>query len=244
MSPRRLHPLEKSLDIRFNDRELLRLALMHSSSLNENGEINESNERLEFLGDALLGFIVAKELYGRFQAWSEGELTQARSAVVSGDSLAKVADRMGLGKYLQVGRGEEASGGRRRPTNLAATFASLVGALFLDKGYTTARDFVIDALGDALAFEQISIPKNSKSALQEKVQTRGLAPPTYQTVAREGEEHARMFTVEVRVGGKVLGKGTGKRKSQAEQVAAADALNQLIGLERCSRSSVSEGEES
>ena len=88
MSPRRLHPLEKSLDIRFNDRELLRLALMHSSSLNENGEINESNERLEFLGDALLGFIVAKELYGRFQAWSEGELTQARSAVVSGDSLA------------------------------------------------------------------------------------------------------------------------------------------------------------
>ncbi len=201
---------------------------MHSSSVNESGEARESNERLEFLGDALVGLVVANEFYSRFQAWSEGELTQARSAVVRGESLAKAADRMELGKHLEVGKGEEASGGRQRPTNLAATFEALVGAVFLDKGYGPARDFVLEALEESLdAVDQTSVPTNAKSALQEKVQTQGVGPPTYRIVERAGADHAQVFTAEVSVDGKVLGRGAGNRKSQAEQAAAAEALTRV-----------------
>ena len=222
-------PLEAALGVSFQREDLLRLALAHSSYLNENpGTFPQSNERLEFLGDAIIGAVVAHELYQLYPEWSEGELTLARSALVSGETLAGVAEGLKLGRYLYVGKGEEAGGGRERPTNLAAALEALVGALFLDQGYDATRGFVLRLFSAELStLGRRSVVRNPKSALQEAVQGRGRSTPSYEIVEVSGEEHAPLFTVEVTVDGRVLGRGTGARKSQAEQAAAADALKDL-----------------
>ena len=221
--------LEAALGFSFRDRALLELALAHSSYLNENpGVFPESNERLEFLGDALIGAIVADELYRRHPGWPEGELTDARSAVVRGETLAGVAARVELGRHLYMGRGEEAGGGRERPSNLAAVLEALVGALYLDQGYQAARDFILGVFSPELStLGQRVVPKNPKSALQETVQAMGLDAPTYEIVDVSGADHSRRLTAEVKVDGRVLGRGTGARKSQAEGNAAAEALEAL-----------------
>lgn len=225
----RLDSLEESLGVSFEDRDLLRLAFIHSSYLNENpGEFPESNERLEFLGDAFIGLVIARELYERFQDKPEGELTDLRSALVRGDTLARIADRLHLGQFLLMGRGEEASGGRERPSNLSAALESLVGALFLDQGYQTACAFTLEALAQELsAIGQSQAPRSPKSLLQELVQSRGMAPPSYRIVDAMGEDHARQFTAEALVSGEAMGRGTGPRKAQAEQEAARQALKAL-----------------
>lgn len=226
---RRQDSPEAALDISFKRKDLLHLALAHSSYLNENpGTFPQSNERLEFLGDAVVGAAVADELYRRHPEWSEGELTQARSSLVRGETLARVADRLDLGRHLYMGRGEAADGGRQRPTNLAAALEALVGALFLDQGYDTARQLVLRLLSEELpTLDGPDALKNPKSTLQETVQGRGLPPPSYKVVGVSGEEHAPRFTVEVTVAGRVVGRGAGGRKSQAEQDAADDALRTL-----------------
>ena len=224
--------LEEKTGVSFRDKGLLDLALVHSSYLNERpGAFPESNERLEFLGDACLGFAVAEELYRRHPDWPEGDLTGARSALVRGETLADVAARLDLGRFMYMGRGEEAGGGRDRPTNLAAAFEALVGALFLDQGYEAARDFVLKVLAESLAtLGERVVHKDPKSALQEVVQARGQDPPVYRIVEVSGLEHARQFTAEVAVAGRVMGRGTGARKSEAEQRAAGEALRRM---ERC-----------
>ena len=229
-----LRSLEKRLGVAFGDRELLAAALVHSSFHNENrGAVERSNERLEFLGDALLGAMVAEELYRRHRDWSEGELTGARAALVSGESLAQVGSELDLGGHLLLGRGEEGSGGRERPTNLAAAMEAVVGAVFLDQGYEAAREAVLRLLSGPLStVDRGDLPANPKAKLQEIVQARGLGPPTYPVVEATGLDHARTFKVDVIVDGRVMGRGAGRRKALAEEEAARAALKALGPGER------------
>ena len=221
-----LGALERALGVRFRDAGLLRLALVHSSYLNENpAEYRESNERLEFLGDAVLGVIVAEELYSSNPGWPEGKLTQARAAIVQESTLAEAARSIGLGEMLLMGKGEAAGGGRRRSSNLSSGLEAVIGAVFLDQGYESARAAVLRVLADQLvSLEQPEIASNPKSVLQEAVQSEGLPAPSYRIVHEEGADHDRLFVAEVTVGGEVVGRGEGKRKSLAEQEAAAEAL--------------------
>lgn len=224
-----IESLESKLGVSFRDRVLLRLALTHSSYLNENRSNPEtSNERLEFLGDAVIGVAIADELYRRNPDWTEGEMTQARAALVSGEALAAAARKLDLGSHLSMGRGEETSGGRERENNLAAALEAIVGALFLDRGYEAARPLVLRVVTtDPDADADSVLLKNPKSALQEAVQRDGLDPPTYRIVDVTGRDHMREFTAEVSVDGRVMGTGTGARKLLAEREAAGAALREM-----------------
>ena len=218
--------LERRLGAAFVRRDLLRLALVHGSYRNENpGSFQESNERLEFLGDAVIGAIVAEELFRRNPAWSEGELTHARSVLVKDETLAGLARRFDLGRRMYMGRGEESGGGRDRPSILAAAFEAVVGALFIDQGYQAARSFVVGLVLPELA--AAGLPKNPKAAFQEAVQAQGSAAPSYETVQSGGKAHAPIFTAEVSVEGEVMGRGSGPRKAAAERAAAAQALESI-----------------
>lgn len=221
-------PLQEALGVQFRDEGLLRLALAHSSYLNENpGEFAESNERLEFLGDAVLGLVVAEELYAANPQWSEGKLTQARAVLVQESSLSEAARRLDLGRWFWMGKGEDAGGGRVRPSNLAAGLEALVGAAFLDRGYDAAKNIVLRVLADSLASLDRP-PANPKSLLLETAQANGLPPPTYRIVEEGGSDHDPMFVAEVSVGGEVAGIGRGRRKALAERAAAEDALGDAL----------------
>ncbi len=218
--------LEEALGVRFRDARLLHMALAHSSYINENPrEVPESNERMEYLGDAVLSMVVAEELYSANPRWKEGKLTQARAILVQEATLADAARDIGLGPMLRMGRGEEAGGGRSRASNLSSALEAVIGAVFLDQGYEVTREVVLQILGDR--FSTLDEPErstNPKSALQEAVQAEGLPSPTYRIVREEGADHDRLFVAEVTVGGEVAGSGEGKRKSLAEQAAAVEAL--------------------
>jgi ribonuclease-3 len=223
------HELEARLRIKFKDPHLLRQALIHTSYLNENPGIGVgSNERLEFLGDAALGVVVAHQLYVEYPDVDEGKLTELRAHLVRRDTLARAAARFDLGEYLQLGRGEDAAGGRKRPTNLARGYEALVGAIFLDGGIVKARAFIKRSLRDELAkLRQSGMPHDPKSRLQEVIQSRWQTTPSYRLLKTEGPDHARRFTVQVVVSGKPLGTGEGRSKQMAEKAAAQEALNQI-----------------
>jgi ribonuclease-3 len=218
--------LAKVLRLTFKDPMLLRQALVHTSYLNENPGIDVgSNERLEFLGDAALGVVVAQQLYEEYPDVDEGKLTELRAHLVRRDTLARAAARFDLGDYLQLGRGEDAAGGRRRPTNLARAYEALVGAIFLDGGLVKVRSFVRRTLKDELAgLRSGSMPHDPKSRLQEVIQSRWQTTPTYKLMKTEGPDHARRFTVQVVVNGRPLGTGEGRSKQMAEKDAAQHAL--------------------
>ena len=220
--------LERKLGVRFKDRELLDQALVHPSFLNEvrPGEPSPASyERLEFLGDAVLSVAVTLELFTRCPGLPEGQLTKLRSSLVKGATLAKVAAKLGLGPYLKLGKGEESTGGRERESNLADAFEALVGAAFLDRGFQKARDLVLRTMQDEIDELLVSgTPEDPKSRLQELVQSAGGAPPRYRVVEEAGSGHDRDFDVEVITEGRVLGRGQGKRKAEAEKQAAARAL--------------------
>lgn len=227
--PRSVEELHTSLGITFSDPALLRQALHHRSYLNEAPEQDvESNERMEFLGDAVLGLIVSEKLYRDYPALSEGHLSQIRALLVRWDALARAAERVHLGDFLILGKGEELSGGRRRPSNLAGALEALIAAAFLDGGMTKARKLVLDLLKPA--FEEIAaggITADSKSELQHLAQTRWRQIPHYILISSEGPDHAKLFTVEVSVGEQVMGRGQGRNKKQAELNAARQALETL-----------------
>ena len=228
---RDLGELESRLGVTFRDRELLRLALVHSSYFYENpGAFAESNQRLEFLGDAVIGVAAAEQLFRRNPGWSEGELTHVRSTLVSGETLSEVARGLDLGHELYMGKGAEGLGTRDRSSCLAAALEAVVGAVFLDQGYGPASDLVSSLIPveDGLAAEE-AVPQNSKSALQELLQGRGKAPPSYLTAKSGGTDHEPVFTAAVKVRGEVLGRGTGSNKADAEREAAAEALEALEG---------------
>jgi len=211
------------------DLSLLEQALVHRSYLNENPDsVLPSNERLEFLGDALLGFVVAQRLYVEYPHLSEGEMSRLRSAIVCRETLAHLASSLGLGEYLRLGRGEEASGGRKRESNLACAFEAVVGAILVDRGFAAARDFILRFLDAELetAVEE-TLAKDYKSRLQEIVQAREQKTPSYRIVETTGPEHEKKFTVEVLVGDLVMGRGTGRSKRVAEREAARVALERL-----------------
>ncbi len=214
------------MGLAFENAGLLRTALVHSSYVNEAPrEGLESNERLEFLGDAVIGAVVAEELYRDWPDLREGSLTQRRAAVVQGSTLARAASDLSLGECLQMGRGEETAGGRERDSNLANAYEAVVGALFLDRGYAAAREWVLSTLRPYLSAPDRE--KNPKSALQEALQSRGLPLPEYRIVGESGDDHARTFTAEVVVNGRTAGTGAGSRKTIAEREAASAALESL-----------------
>jgi ribonuclease-3 len=223
------HELEARLHLKFKDPHLLRQALIHTSYLNENPGIGiGSNERLEFLGDAALGVVVAHQLYMEYPDVDEGKLTELRAHLVRRDTLARAAARFDLGEYLQLGRGEDAAGGRKRPTNLARGYEALLGAIFLDGGIVKARAFIKRSLADEFAkLRKTGMPHDPKSKLQEVIQSRWQTTPSYRLLKTEGPDHARRFTVQVVVSGKPLGTGEGRSKQMAEKAAAQEALNQI-----------------
>ena len=222
--------LEAKLGLSFEDGRLLQQALVHSSYLNEAREFDlGSNERLEFLGDAVLDMVVAEELYRRFPGLSEGALTSLRSSLVKGSTLAKLADRLDLGSYLYVGTGEEASGGRHRQRNLAGALEALVGAIYLDQGLDKTRALCLGWLEEDIArLEGQGLELDPKSSLQELVQARGSSPPEYRTKSSLGPDHARWFIVEVQLSGQVVAQGEGRSKRAAEVEAARAALRELM----------------
>jgi ribonuclease-3 len=222
--------LEKTMGISFNDALLLEQALVHSSFVNENpAQVPKSNERLEFLGDAILGLVIAEELYQNIPDASEGEMTDLRAVLVRGDTLARVARAIRLGDHLYLGKGEEANGGRDKTTNLAGALEAVIATIFLDQGFAAARKCTLRLFQSELrrAASQ-GTETNYKSRLQESVQAGGGGTPAYYVTRTEGPDHNRSFTVEVRSGDTVLGKGTGRSKKLAETEAARSALERLL----------------
>ena len=221
--------LERTLGVRFNERGLLHQALVHRSFLNEHGDrALASYDRLEYLGDAFLGWVAAAELYRLYPHYDEGELTRARASLVRGETLADIARSLGLGAHLLLGQGEEASGGRDRTRNLAAALEAVIGAVLLDQGEEAARSVVLQWLNPRIrAMGDTGAERDAKSALQEFLQGQGLPLPVYETVSDSGEPHDERFAVRVLVDGCAMGKGTGRRIADAEQAAAREALAAL-----------------
>jgi ribonuclease-3 len=224
-----LAELQKSLGVSFNDLSHLEQALIHSSYLNENPSFAPtSNERLEFLGDAVLGLVIAEKLYLSFPQFSEGEMTRARAALVRRDTLARVARVISLGDFLYLGKGEEASGGRHKASNLAAALEAVIAAIFLDRGLATTKEIILRLFNEEIerAVSQ-GAGVDYKSQLQELVQAKQQPPPVYELVEAVGPAHDRWFTVEVKISDTVLGKGSGRSKKMAETEAAYSALQRL-----------------
>lgn len=225
-----IEALQTILGLNFKDTTLLEQALVHDSYVNENPAIAPvSNERLEFLGDALLGLIVAEKLFRDLPEHTEGQMTRLRAGLVRRDTLARLADSIGLGDFLYLGKGEEASGGRRKAPNLAGALEAIIGAIYLDQGPDAARQFTLGLIGRE--FEQMvntGHESDWKSKLQEFVQSKGKRTPTYLLVEATGPDHDRRFTVEVRVDDTALGRGSGRSKKLAESEAARVALEKLL----------------
>lgn len=222
--------LEADLGVKFREPGLLQQALVHRSYINEQGgSPADSYERLEFLGDAVIELAVSTRLYQSLPDHSEGDLTKARANIVCGESLARIAARLGLGDHLMLGRGEEATGGRHRESTLAAAFEALVAAVYLDQGYQAACGFVLRIMSPELdRFNlQGAAPDNPKSRLQEHIQSMGLATPRYQLASSQGADHDPWFNVEVLVENEVIGQGQGGKKADAERDAARDALSRI-----------------
>ncbi len=229
-SYQQLRRIQRTLGVEFADIGLLEGAFVHSSFVAEfPGVFKESNERMEFLGDSVLDLIVAEELTRRFPDRPEGALTQMRSALVDKTALAGLGRRLGLGKWLVMGKGEAEIGGAERDSNLADAFEALLAALFLDGGYGAARDFALRAMSDALeaAADMRSPPRHPKSLLHEAAMELGFPAPVYEDMEKSGPDHAPTFTARAVVNGRPLGRGRGNSKREAEANAALKALETL-----------------
>ena len=226
-------PLEiaDQLNLKFNDTLLLNRAFTHRSYLNEHPDALEDNERLEFLGDAVLDFIVGAWLYNRYPEMAEGDLTRMRSSLVHTRQLADFARKLSLGKALRLGKGESQSGGRKRDPLLCDTFEALIGALYLDSGIDVVLSFISPFLAevadDLLSNHRINDPK---SQFQEWAQAKGYSTPVYITRNAYGPDHSKVFEVDVLVNDEVFGSGKGHSKQTAAKDAALNALNR-IGIE-------------
>jgi ribonuclease-3 len=224
-----LHTLEQRLGVHFNDYSLLLRALTHRSFLNENPDQSlEDSERLEFLGDAVLDFVVGAYLYHRYPEMHEGELTMLRAALVKTRTLAGFARRLGLGQAMRLGYGEAESGGRERAPILCACFEAVVGAIFLDQGLDAAERWVLPLIAPELeSILSASAHKDAKSEFQIWAQGELGATPRYEVLTTEGPDHDKTFTVAAVVEGETWGVGKGRSKQSAAQIAAADALRRV-----------------
>lgn len=222
--------LQTRLNYAFRDVDLLRVALTHPSVAHEQGPAVQHNQRLEFLGDSVLGLVLTHELYDKFPNVSEGPLTKARAQMVNRRSLAEQGRRAGLGEHLILSKGEDANGGRTRDSALADAFEAVIGAIFLDGGFDAARKFVLDCFREDFGeWREIPNLENPKGELQEVLQADSPEAPQYELIATSGPDHDRVFECIVRHRGVELGRGTGKSKKGAESEAALAALKTLRG---------------
>lgn len=230
-----LAELESILGYRFRNPRHLEQALTHSSRVPELAPEDPSgdNEKLEFLGDAVLGLVVSVDLLSAFPDWEEGQLSKSRAWLVNANSLFAASQRLGLGRFLRLGRGEEKTGGRSKLALLADAYEAVVAAIYLDAGLDAARDFVRRSLVNGPLAEEAErlVRPDHKSALQERLQARGIAPGSYRIVEEAGPDHRKTFRVELRIAGALAAAGTGKSKKDAEQAAAKEALRQMGVLE-------------
>jgi ribonuclease-3 len=224
-----LENLESVLGLTFSDKSLLTRALTHRSYLNENPDLPYlDNERLEFLGDAILDFVAAEYLYQHYPEMSEGDLTSLRAALVKGETLARFATDLGLPAYLLMSHGEDAAGGRLRAPLLAGALEALIGALYLDQGLDAVRQLVLRFLpAEAEHIHQQRLDRDAKSMLQELSQGHLQITPQYRLVETRGPDHAKEFTVQVFLKDRAYGRGVGRSKQLAEQEAARVALDAL-----------------
>ena len=224
-----MQELEKKLNYTFRNQQLLREALNHSSYANEHrAQGLGSNERLEFLGDSVLGFVTAEYLFARHPDLPEGDLTRIRAALVCEQSLHEVAQKLDLGSYLKLGKGEEAGGGRHRPSILADATEAVFAAVYLDGGITAASELIHRVLLDVEREEVVEERRRDyKTILQERVQRQAGQDLTYCMVREEGPDHAKTFVTEVRLNGASIGEGSGHSKKESEQMAAKAALEKL-----------------
>jgi len=212
-----------SLKKSFNDKDLLKMSLTHRSWVNEHKNTRRSNERLEFLGDAILEFVVSDKIYAEFTNKEEGFLTALRARIV-----ADLAKELQLGDYIFLSKGEEDSGGRLNQSLLADTVEAVIGAIYLDKGLDICKKFIEKHLLSDLDNISHETLKDPKSLFQEEVQAKGYATPKYHVIKEIGPDHNKIFTIQVSVDGKEYGVGTGKSKNEAAQNAAKDALSKSL----------------
>jgi len=224
-----LAEMQAQLGYQFHQPALLLQALTHPSYVNESsGSGNGDNQRLEFLGDAIIDFVVGEWLYNRYPQAREGELTSLRAYLVRTESLARLARELSVGQNMRFGRGERASGGAKKEANLCAAFEAITGAIFLDSDIETVRLWLHELLAKrADDVDRHRSSRDSKSRLQELVQGRYKVTPTYAVIASEGPDHARQFTSQVLINGEAWGQGSGHSKQAAEQAAAAAALERF-----------------
>ncbi len=223
-----LQRLLTRLELPFHDYSLLDMALTHSSYINEKGKKRMDNQRLEYLGDSVLGLVVNEHLYHRYPDYNEGELARIKSLVVSEESLAEAAFSIRLGDYLRMGRGERSTGGADRPSNVADALEALFAAVYLDQGMEVVRQLILGLLKETL--DSIKSPgqvKDAKSALQESIQKRYHVHPLYQVVSESGPHHKKEFVCQVVVQGRELARGRGSSRKRAEQSAALAALQKI-----------------
>lgn len=226
---RDLSLLEKKIQVKFADLGYLKKAMTHKSYANENrGENIKDNERLEFLGDAVLDLVISEYIFRHYPDYPEGELAKTRAVVVSAPTLARIAKKIGLGQYLLLGRGEEMTGGRERDSILADAFEALVGAIYLDQGLQIVSQFILDYLVEEIStVERGEHLRDYKTLLQEEIQKRSNTRPLYRVVHEEGPDHDKRFTVQVEYKNRIIGTGIGQSKKEAQQRAAADAISKF-----------------
>ena len=220
-----LELLESKLGYHFQQSAWLEQSLTHPSLSYETQRSCGDNQRLEFLGDAVLQLILTHELYNRFETFTEGTLTKLRSRMVSRAALVHYAKEIRLGDHLRMGRGEEMSGGRSRPSTLADAFEAIIAAIYLDGGYGAARDVILRLVETELTLlSEAPVDVNPKGQLQEILQSKSAISPSYTIVSQEGPDHAKNFVAKVEWGGEILGSGAGQSKKEAEIAAAREAL--------------------
>jgi len=227
---RRLEELEAHLGYAFRDRCLLRQAVTHKSFTNENPSLNlRHNEALEFLGDSVLNFVISTRLYELFAGFTEGDLSRFRGVLVSGQHLVELARSLNLGGFILLGRGEQKTGGEAKPNILIDTLEAVIGAIYLDSGIRPARAFVHRIFAGSLSRLKRHgfLLVDYKTQLQEYLANTGRVPPRYVKVAEEGPDHDKLFTMQIEVGGDILGEGRGHSKKEAQQAAAQQALENL-----------------
>ena len=226
-----LQEFQKSLNISFKDLALLNQAFIHSSFVNENNLSKlESNERMEYLGDSVLGLITCEYLFRKYTEYDEGSLTKIKSVLVSKPILAGESSKLNYGKYILLGKGEEATGGRQRESTLSNVFESVLGAYFLDSGLEKAREFLVGIFLSKIDSNETNM-EDYKSKLQETMQAKYKKRPVYVVSGYSGPEHKKTFMVKVCFKGKTLGKGKGTSKKEAEQAAAKNAIEKMNAVE-------------
>ena len=212
----------------FKNKQLANQVFVHRSYLNETAETLESNERLEFLGDSILSFVVSSHIFDKYKTSKEGQLTSIRSVLTNTETLYEISKELGLGELLKLSKGEEAGGGRKNKTILANTLEALIGGIFIDQGIEAAKKFIEDnIISEAERIIEAQGLKDPKSALQEKIQESLRESPVYKVIQEEGPDHNKSYVIGVYIGEKLLAEGSGKSKQEAEKSAARNALHAL-----------------